>query len=93
MKEELEYEFNCFLQDMEHGVTFGRYFDEDSYEYDYSHNQIDEYQEQFRRKVIEWLRKNEPGKYLVTPGYCIFVMTEEEARKRKLWDIEDSLIR
>ena len=93
MKEELEYEFNCFLQDMEHGVTFGKYFDEDAYEYEYSHNQIDEFQDKFREKVIDWLRKNIPGKYLVSSGYCILVMTEEEARKRKLWDIEDSLIR
>ena len=93
MKEELEYEFNCFLHDMEQGVTFGKYFDEDAYEDEYGHNQINEFQEQFREKVVEWLRKNKPGQYLVSPGYCIFVMTEEEARKRKLWNIDDSLIR
>lgn len=43
MEQELEYEFRCFLEDMEYGETFGRYFEEDAYEYDYSHNQIDEF--------------------------------------------------
>lgn len=92
MKEVLEYEFKEFLLDMERGETFCKYFDEDWYEDDYSHNEISEYQMRLEEKIIEWLRVNKPGKYLVSGGYCIFVMTKEEAEKRHMWNIDDCLI-
>lgn len=44
MYEELEEEFLNFKQDVDSdSLVFGRYFDEDDYEDEYSHNQIDEY--------------------------------------------------
>lgn len=92
MKEELEYEFQCFLEDMEHGETFGRYFEEDSYEDDYSHSQIDESMSKLEEKIRQWLHQNKPGKYLVTSGWCVWVMTEDEARKRNMWNLDGLLV-
>lgn len=92
MKEELEYEFQCFLEDMEHGETFGRYFEEDSYEDDYSHSQIGESMSKLEEKIRQWLHQNKPGKYLVTSGWCVWVMTKEEAHKRNMWNLDGLLV-
>ena len=54
MHEELEYEFADFKQSFDEGsLVFGRWFDEDDYEDEYSHNEIDEYQGKFIDKVKE----------------------------------------
>ena len=46
MYEELEYEFAEFKKDIDEGsLSFGRYFDEDDYEDEYSHNEI--YEKEF----------------------------------------------
>lgn len=91
--EELEFEFSQFKRDIENGVTFGKYFDEDDYEYEYSHNQIDEFKEKFVEKVEEYLRENVPGKYFMCNGYCVFVMTAEEAQKRRIYKYEEDIIK
>lgn len=50
MFEELEYEYNLFLDDMKRGETFCRYLDEYEYEDEYSHNEIDECQRRLSEK-------------------------------------------
>lgn len=73
MWQELEEEYRIFLEDMKRGETFCRYVDEDEYEDEYSHNEIDECQHDFIKKVKDWLRENKPNKYIVTSGWCVFV--------------------
>ena len=84
MWEELEQEFEYFLDDMKREETFCRYIDESDYEDNYSHNEIDDCQMEFIKKVKEWLHENKPGQYLVSSGWCVFVMTIEEAQKRNI---------
>ena len=92
MEKELEYEFQCFLEDMEHSETFGRYFEEDASEDDYSHNQIYESMGKLEEKIRQWLHQNKPGKYLVTSGWCVWVITKEEAQKRNMWNLNGLLV-
>ena len=94
MYEELEYEFAEFKRDIDEGcLTFGRYFDEDDYEDEYSHNEIDEFQVKFIDKVKEYLHEKAPGEYVVTGGWCVFVMRIEEAKKRKMMKIDDYIVK
>lgn len=93
MYDELEYEYGLFLEDMERNEPFCRYIDKTDYEDEYSHNEIDEYQEKFVSKVREWLHKNKPNKYIASGGWCVFVMTIEEAEKRNIRRIEDYIVR
>lgn len=94
MYEELEYEFSEFKQSIDDGsLVFGRYFDEDEYEDEYSHNQIGEFQGKFIDKVKEYLHENAPNKYVVTSGWCVFVMTIDEAKKRRIMKIEDCTVK
>ena len=65
MYEIVEDEYNQFLQDMADGsMIFGRYIDESEYEGEYSHNDIDEAQDKFIKKVTQYLHENYPGKYV-----------------------------
>ena len=82
MYEILEDEYNQFLQDIADGsMIFGRYIDESEYEDEYSHNDINEAQDKFIEKVREYLHENYPGKYVVSGGWCVFVMTPDRARE------------
>lgn len=92
MQECINEEYELFLADMERGETFCRYMDEDNYEDEYSHNDIDAMQEELIRKIAEWLHKNKPGQYLVSPGWCVFVMTVAEAEKRNLLKYKNRII-
>lgn len=92
MLETVQDEFRIFLEDMERNETFCKYLDESEYEYDYSHSDIEYMQEKFIEKATEWLRKNKPGKYMISEGWCVFVMTEEEAKKRNIHNYEHLLI-
>lgn len=93
MYEELEYEFAEFKHSIDDGsLVFGRYFDEDDYEDEYSHNEIDEFQEKFIEKVEGYLHEKAPNKYVVTSGWCVFVMTIDEAKKRNIWHYEDYIV-
>lgn len=94
MYEEIEEEFQIFKQDFENGrLTFGRYFDENAYEDEYSHNQIDEFQGKFIEKVKAYLHEHAPGRYVVSGGWCVFVMTLEEAQKRNLRHLKHLIVR
>lgn len=89
----LEYEYEIFLEDMKRGETFCQYVDESVYEDDYSHNAIEEAQDNFIKKATTWLRENKPNQYVITGGWCVFVMTIEEAEKRNLLDIDDDIVK
>ena len=94
MYEELKYEFAEFKQDIDDGgLVFGRYFDEDEYEDEYSHNEIGKFQAKFIDKVKEYLHEKAPGRYVVTSSWCVFVMSVEEAKKRKMRRIEDCIVK
>lgn len=93
MFEELEYEYNLFLEDMKNDKTFCRYMDEDEYEDDYSHNEIGERQGKLAEMIEEYLRKNKPNQYVVSCGWCVFVMTVDEAKKRNIWHYEDYIVK
>lgn len=82
MYEIVEDEYSQFLQDISDGsMTFGRYIHESEYEDEYSHNDINEAQDKFIEKVTEYLHENYPGKYIVSGGWCVFVMTPDRARE------------
>lgn len=93
MFEELEYEYNLFLKDMERGEAVCQYMDEDEYEDEYSHNEIEKYQEKLIDKIKEYLRENKSNQYIVTSGWCVFVITIDEAKKRNMWNYEDLIVR
>ena len=95
MDRELEEEFldfKCNFEESEGALVFGRYFDESMYEDDYGNSLIEEYMEKFADMVREYLSEKAPGKYVVTTGYCVFVMTVEEAQKRRLYHFEDYIV-
>ena len=92
MLETVNEEFEVFLEDMEREETFCRYLDESEYEYDYSHSDIEYMQEKFIKKATEWLHVNRPEQYLISSGWCVFVMTVEEAIKRNIQNYEHLLI-
>lgn len=89
----LEYEYEIFLEDMKRGETFCQYVDESVYEDDYSHNVIEEAQDKFIEKTTKWLKENKPNQYIISDGWCVFIMTIEEANKRNLLNIEESIIK
>ena len=93
MYEILEYEYEIFLEDMKRNETFCQYIDESDYEDDYSHNTIEKVQYKFIEKATKWLKENKPNQYIITAGWCVFVMTVDEAKKRNLLDIEDNIIK
>lgn len=96
MQLEIEDEYNQFLEDIKDGgFIFGRYMDDDEYEDEYSHNAIDEAMEILQEKIRTYLHENRPGKFVVTSGWCIFVMTPDRARQSKISekDIEFYLVR
>lgn len=96
MQLEIEYEYNQFLKGMkDSSFIFGRYMDEDEYEDEYSHNAIDKAMDILQEKIKAYLHEYRPGEFVVTSGWCIFVMTPGRARQSKISekDIEFYLVR
>lgn len=82
INEIVEYEYEQFLNDMSDcSMTFKRYINEFNYEDEYSHNDIEKAQGLFIEKVKNYLHNNYPNKYIVSSGWCVFVMTPERARQ------------
>lgn len=82
MQLEIEYEYNQFLKDMnDSSFIFGRYIDEGEYEDEYSQNTISEAMKILQDKIIAYLHENRPSEFVVTSGWCIFVMTPNRARE------------
>lgn len=92
MLEIIEKEYNTFVEDMERGETFCHYIDESAYEDEFSHNDIDIMQSKFIEKVRLWLHENKPAQYLVSSSWCVFVMTEDEAKKRNMNNYRHRLV-
>lgn len=85
MNEIINDEFEIFLHDIsESGFIFGRYLDEDDYEDEYCHNDIDRAKGIFIDKVTEYLKQNRPSEFIVTDGWCVFVMTPDRARESRI---------
>lgn len=94
MYEELEYEFLEFKQSIDDGsLVFGKYLDEDEYEDEYPHNKIGEFQAKFIDMAKEYLHEKAPNKYVIISGWCVFVLSIEEAKKRNMWRIDDCIIK
>ena len=55
--------------------------------------EIDEFQEKFIERVKEYLHEKAPGRYVVVSGWCVFVMSIREARKRKIRRIEYHIVK
>lgn len=90
---ELQEEFDFFLQDMASGRSFGKYLEEDAYEDDYSHNDIEKMQAQFVFEIRKWLHENKPGEYIAKGfDYCVLVMTPAEAEKRLITRYEEYIV-
>jgi hypothetical protein len=83
MHEIVEEEYQQFLQDMKEDepMVFGRYINESEYEDEYSHNDIEDAQAELVEKIRAYLHENCPGKYIVSDGWCVFVMTPERAKE------------
>ena len=77
---------------MARGETFCHYINESAYEDEFSHDDINIMQDQFIKKARLWLHENKPGKYLVSGSWCVFVMTEEEAKKRNRHNYQRFLV-
>lgn len=87
MNNEIEYEYKRFLDEIENSnkpFLFGQYLDELDYEDSYSGDEIYSAQELLKEKIHEYLHVHHPGKYIVSNGYCVIVMTPEEATKRRV---------
>ena len=94
MYEELQYEFDLFLKDVSKSdFCLGEYMSEFDYEDNFSHNEIEEAQCILVGKIKDYLMEHFPGKYVVTGGYCVFVLTIEEAQKRSLMNYEKKIVR
>lgn len=96
MNDIIEEEFQMFLDDIkDNGFIFGRYLDEDYYEDEYCHNDINEAQYKLQEKIEEYLKVNRPNEFVVTGGWCVFVMTPDRARKSHMHEqtIERCLVK
>lgn len=81
----LQDEFSLFKHDIDEGaLVFGSYFSEDDYIDEYSRNEISKFQGIFLNNIKAYLHQNVPGKYIVIPDWCIFVMTIDEAKRRNI---------
>ena len=66
--------------------SFGRYLEEDVYKADYGDGEIDEAIRTLAEKIRDYLKRYAPGVYVVSTGWCVWVMTPTEARKRRMSD-------
>lgn len=95
MQNEIEYEYNQFLNDVkESSFIFGAYMDETHYEDEYSHNAIYEAMGILKNKIRTYLHENRPGEFIVSSGWCVHVMTPDRARQSRISEetIEDYLV-
>lgn len=96
MLNEVEYEYNQFLEDLkEGGFIFGAYMDETEYEDEYSRNAIDEAMGILQDKIRAYLHENRPNEFVVSSSWCVYVMTPERARQSRVSEktIENFLVR
>jgi hypothetical protein len=88
-------EFESFVEKFnENKIENEKFVETDDYEFEYSHNEICEAQENFGYKVREFLKEKAPGKYCVSVDYdwCVRVVSIEYAREHML-SLEECLVR
>lgn len=58
----------------------------DDYEFDYSHSEIGDIQDEFAHEAEEFLKENYPGKYVILTGYpdCVYVATIQYYKERNI---------
>ncbi len=96
MQNEIEYEYNQFLNDVkDSGFIFGTYMDESEYEDEYSRNAIDEAMGILQEKIRAYLHENRPGEFVVSSGWCVHVMKPDRVRQSRVSErtIENFLVR
>lgn len=93
MYDEIEKEYNFFLEDMKNNSSFGGYFNESHYEQEYSVSEIEESQSILKEKIKEWLHNNKPGQYIICHSYCVFVMTIEKAKEKNIINYELRIVK
>lgn len=78
-------EYEYFLEEIQkENYRYGKYMVDSDYEDEYSHDDIDTMQETFIEKVKEYLHTYYPNKFIVTSGWCVFVMTPDRARESNI---------
>ena len=88
-------EFENFVEKFANNKIENEMFVEtDDYEFEYSHNEICEAQEDFGYEVKEFLKEKAPRKYCVLVDYdwCVRVVSLEYAREH-MPGLEDYLVR
>jgi len=72
---EVEEEFESLKKNYEDGELKGiqKFMEDWAYEDEYSHNQIEEMQAEFKGKAKEYLDTVSPGKYTISGGWAVFV--------------------
>lgn len=96
MQLEIEEEHQQFLEDIKDGgFVFGAYMDETEYEEEYSHNSIDKAMGILQKKIRAYLHENRPEEFVVSSGWCVYVMTPDRARQSRISErtIENFLVR
>ena len=95
MYQEIQEEFGDFISTFNESTVFCRVFETEEYEEDYSHKEIREAQNIFMEKVKKHLHENYPGKYIVMYGSmgCVFVMTIGEAKKKKIRNYKNYIVK
>lgn len=96
IQNEIDYEYGEFLKDMKDpSFIFGTYMDEDEYEDEYSHNEIDEAIAILENKIKLYLHENKPNKFVVISGWNVTVVAIERARQSNMPEtrIMDCLVR
>lgn len=95
MFEEIQEEFDIFVSTFSHSTVFCSFFETEEYEEEYSHKEIRKAQNIFIEKVKKFLHENYPGKYIVIYGAkgCVFIMTIEEAKKEKIRNYKNYIVK
>lgn len=96
MEYEINEEYHYFLSDIRsHDFRLGKYMDISHYEDQYGNDMIEKAMENLAEKIRKYLHENKPGKFIVSTGYCIFVMTPERAREAQIFEttIKECLVR
>lgn len=57
------------------------FIDQTEYEDEYSHNEIDEIQEDFIKEAKNYLDKNYKGQYVIFSDWCVHIVTKEYYEK------------
>ncbi len=94
MDYEIEEQYCIFQKDILTGLlSHELYLEEDDYEDEYSHNEIDTAKIKLSEKIKEYLHNNFPNQYCVFLDWCVRVMSVELASKREIRNYEWYIVR